>query len=72
MKHLPKVRKCPHCHKTRFDTREQARYAMMRTISHDPHADMFDLHTYPCEHSGGWHFGHKKYFNNAMSIGADQ
>lgn len=69
MKHLPKIKKCLQTRKTRFSNQAKASYAMMRTISHDPHADMFDLHTYPCEHCGGWHFGHKKYFNDTVSIG---
>ena len=57
-----KIKKCPQTRKTMFNQQSQAQFAMMRTISHDPHADMFDLHTYKCEHCGKWHFGHRKWY----------
>lgn len=67
--HLPKVRKCPTTGKTIFKSREQARIAMMRVISHTT-TDMFDLHTYPCEYriegKEHFHFGHKSYYEKSQ------
>lgn len=67
---LPKSRKCPAQGKTIFNTQEQARYAMMRVISHDPHTNMFDLHTYPCPHKVDgkehFHFGHVSYYEKSL------
>lgn len=64
-----KVRKCQQCGKTIYNTREQARTGMMRVISHDPHADMFNLHTYECPHNKNkYHFGHEKYFRNNDTV----
>lgn len=59
---LPVPKKCKVTHKTMYKKQSQASRAMMRVISHDPHADMLDLHTYSCEHCGHFHFGHKKWF----------
>lgn len=67
--HLPKVQKCHKTGKTIYKTQEQARTGMMRVISHDPHADMFDLHTYPCDDH--FHFGHQKFYRpDTVSTGA--
>jgi len=69
MNRFSNPKKCPHCRKTIYNTREQARMGMMRVISHDPHANMFDLHTYECPHNKmKYHFGHKSYFDNTVSI----
>lgn len=57
-----KIKKCPVTRKTMFNKQSQAQYAMMRTISHDPNADMFNLHTYVCPDCGKWHFGNRKWF----------
>lgn len=66
MKHKKfSTRKC-HAYsppKTCFNTQSQARYAMMRTISHT-RVNMFDLHTYQCDKCGKWHFGHKSYYES--------
>ena len=55
-------KKCPKTFKTMYNTERQAGTAMMHVISHDPHANMFDLHVYLCPDCGKWHFGHQKWF----------
>ncbi len=55
-------KKCPKTFKTMYNTEKQARTAKMHVISHDPHADMFDLHVYKCPDCGKWHFGHQKWW----------
>lgn len=55
-------RKCRTTRKTMFNNQYQASRAMMRVISHDPSAEMFNLHTYVCPDCGKWHFGNKKWF----------
>ena len=76
MNRFTNPRKCLHCKKTIYNTREQARTGMMRVISHDPGVNMLDMHTYECPHSNGkYHFGHKSYYeqsldkDNTVSIG---
>lgn len=59
---LPKSRKCKTTRKTMFNKQSQAQRAMMRVISHDPSAEMFNLHTYICPDCGHWHFGNRKWF----------
>ena len=61
-KHLSNPKKCKSTGKTRYKKRKYASIAMMRVISHDPNADMFDLHTYICPDCKGWHFGHQKWY----------
>lgn len=58
---LPVSKKCKKTGKTMFQKQSQAQYAMGRVISHTT-TDMFDLHTYQCEHCSQWHFGHKSYY----------
>lgn len=67
------ARKCQKTRKASYSLQKQARRAMMRIISHDPNANMFDLHTYQCESCGGWHIGHKSYYERSLhrtSIGS--
>lgn len=62
---MKKFRKAPRCKKTgkaKFQNEGQAGKAMMRTWSHVPSADIYDLHTYVCPDCGHWHFGHKSYY----------
>ena len=59
---LLKPKKCRVTHKTMFNKQSQAQKAMMRVISHDPGADMFNLHTYLCPDCKKWHFGNRKWF----------
>jgi hypothetical protein len=69
----PKGKICWSTGKTQYPNQAAARIAMMRVISHDPHANMFDLHTYICPYCSKWHFGHKIYFkkkDDTMSLGA--
>ena len=62
---LPTPKKCKKTGKTMFKKQSQAQYAMGRVISHTT-TDMFDLHTYQCEHCSQWHFGHKSYYEQKM------
>lgn len=64
--HLPKPKKCLETGKTKFKTQQLAGRAMMRIWSHDPSADIHDLHTYLCPSCGGWHVGHKSYFEKSL------
>ena len=57
----PKKSQCEKTGKTKYPTQEKARIVMMRVISHTT-TNMFDLHTYKCNHCGQWHFGHKSYW----------
>lgn len=53
--------------KTSFRNENDARFAMVRIWSHDPRADINDLHVYPCTYGGIVHFhvGHKSYYEKA-------
>jgi len=53
-----KSKKCVKTKKTKFHTQILARKAMMWIWSHDPSADLRDLHVYECESCKGWHVGH--------------
>lgn len=60
-----KVKPYPRCRVTKkamFPDEPSASKAMFRTWSHDPSVDIFDMHTYTCEHCGHWHFGHISYY----------
>lgn len=70
-------KKCKIMGKTQYAIEKDANAGMMRMWSHDPAADLRDLHTYKCEHCGGWHIGHiSKYMNrrnvDTVSVGASQ
>jgi hypothetical protein len=61
--------KCKIAKKTSYPTQLLARRGMMHIISHDPSTNMFDLHTYQCEHkvpNVHWHIGHKSYFEKKV------
>lgn len=62
---IPTPKKCKKTGKTMFPKQQQAQYAMGRVISHTT-TNMFDLHTYSCEHCGQWHFGHKSYYEQTL------
>ena len=69
-------KKCQSTGKTSFQTEDRASRAMMRMWSHDPQADIFDLHTYQCPECHFWHIGHKSYYeqakkNDTVSISAE-
>ena len=49
-----------------FQTDAQADRAKMRIWSHDPSADILDLHSYLCEFCGSWHVGHKSYYEKKL------
>jgi hypothetical protein len=66
MKRLPTPKKCRTTHKTKFKTEKTAAKAMMRIWAHDPSADIYDLHTYICPDCGGWHVGHKSYYQQSL------
>lgn len=62
--------KCKFCKKAMYPTQNEARYDMMRVISHNPNVNMFDLHTYPCPHKIDgkeyFHFGHVSYYEKSL------
>jgi hypothetical protein len=61
-----KSRKCPTQHKTMFPTEQDAGRAMMRIWSHDPSANIYDLHTYKCPDCGTYHIGHISYYKKSL------
>ena len=66
-KNIHKVKKCARTNKTKFSTEKVAGKVMMRIWSHDPSADILDLHTYLCEYCGRWHVGHKSYYEKKLA-----
>lgn len=62
-----KPKKCSVTKKTIYHTEKDAGRGMMRIWSHDTTADIFDLHIYGCSHCGGWHVGHKSYYEKALA-----
>lgn len=50
-----------------FHQEQSAARAMFRIWSHDTKADIYDLHTYVCEHCGHWHIGHKSYYQMQLA-----
>ena len=60
-------KKCKSTGKTRFKVEKFAGRAMMRIWSHDTSANIYDLHTYKCEHCGDWHVGHKSYYEKKLA-----
>lgn len=61
------MKKCHKTHKTKFRTEKDASRAIMRIWSHDPSADIFDLHFYKCDACGFLHVGHKSYYEKARA-----
>lgn len=57
--------KCKKTRKTSFPNEKKASRAMMRIWSHDPSANIYDLHTYRCDHCSGFHVGHKSYYEKS-------
>lgn len=62
-KSLPK---CKTTKKTMFPTEKEAERARFRIWSHDPKADIFDLHVYSCDSCGKYHVGHRSYYEKSM------
>ena len=60
-------KKCPKTKKTKFSNERKAGRAKMRIWSHDPSADIYDLHTYKCPDCGSYHIGHKSYFEKTQA-----
>lgn len=60
------IKKCSVTKKTMFTTEDKANRAKMRIWSHDPSADIMDLHSYLCEHCGKWHVGHISYYEKVL------
>ena len=54
--------KCLVTGKTQYTTEEGANKARIWIWSHDPHADLQDLHIYKCDNCEFLHIGHKSYF----------
>jgi len=48
--------------KKKFDTVSEADKAKIRIWGKDPNCDFSDLHSYRCPQCGGWHVGHKSYY----------
>lgn len=64
--HFRKPRK--KCHVTRkaiYPNEKSADKGKIWIWSHDPHADITDLHSYKCEHCNGWHIGHRSYYEKS-------
>ena len=59
--------KCPTTKKSMFSSEKEAGRAMMRVWSHDPSADIKDLHTYLCSDCKSYHFGHISYFQMSLA-----
>lgn len=53
-----KNKKCRRYGKTKYKSEADANKGKMWIWSHDPSADLMDLHTYKCEFCGFWHIGH--------------
>ena len=67
---FPAPKKCPVTRKTMFKKEEWANRAKMRIWSHDPSANIMDLHTYLCPDCGQYHIGHKSYYEKYLQQGA--
>jgi len=78
---MKKSKKCPTTKKTIYLDEKSAERGRFYIWSHDTTANIYDLHCYSCEHCGGWHIGHKSYFEktkqtqieitDTVSIGVD-
>lgn len=60
-------KKCRMTHKTILSNEKEASRVLMRIWGHDPKADINDLHTYLCPDCGGWHVGHKSYYQQKLA-----
>jgi hypothetical protein len=65
-------KKCPKTGKTMFATEDMASRSMMRMWSHDPQANIHDLHTYVCPDCLAYHVGHISYFQQAQARNESQ
>ena len=59
-------KKCKKTRKTQYANEKLAGQALMRIWSHDPKADINDLHVYKCPDCAGWHIGHKRYYQEKI------
>jgi len=61
-----KSKKCRFERKTEYYSEASANKGKTYVWSHDPQADMFDLHVYLCPNSPvdkpHWHIGHQSYY----------
>ena len=57
-----KTKKCKQTRKTAYPNEKLAGKGLMYMRSHDPSADIFDLHVYKCEHGEHFHIGHRSYY----------
>lgn len=62
--HYPK---CPITKKSMFVTEAEADRVKMRVWSHDPQANIRDLHSYLCPDCNHYHVGHKSYYQMAQN-----
>jgi len=61
-----KNKTCSVTGKTKYTTEEKANKGKMYIWSHDPSADITDLHVYKCPHCSYWHIGHISYYNKTL------
>lgn len=65
-----KPKKCPQTRKTMYPNENLANRGKMYIYSHDPSADIMDMHVYLCPHASlnnsHWHIGHKSYFQKSQ------
>lgn len=57
--------------KKAFFSRRKAGKTMMRIWSHDPGANIYDLHVYECPDTRigrHWHIGHRSYFERGALL----
>lgn len=66
-----KIVKCKKTGKTRFKNQKLAGLALRRIWSHTTEP-MLDLHTYSCEHCGGFHVGHLSYYQKKINNEANR
>ena len=63
-------KKCSHTRKTIYPNEDLAHRGLMYIWSHDPSADITDMHVYLCPHfpadTSHWHIGHKSYFQKSQ------
>jgi hypothetical protein len=58
--------KCPVTGKSMYNDMNIANKIKFRIWSHDPNADMNDLHVYCCPYCSKYHIGHKSYYEKSL------
>lgn len=61
------MKKCRATGKRKYHTERQAGKDMMRIWSHDPSANIYDLHTYVCPACKFWHVGHRSKYERKLA-----